>query len=102
MGDVNKGFIRIEESNITNGRDHTLFKEVNIPESKRETYRLCQELFDNYNLKNSEAETISSDEWREWSRFFFNTVVDSAPMKLAREFAESQEGRTFSDEQEWI
>jgi len=101
-GSTNDGFIKVNESNITDGDvDHSLFKEVNIPESKRETFRLCQKLFDNYNLKDSDGETTNLKEWGEWSRFFFQTVVNSTPMKLAREFAESQEGRSFTDT-EWI
>jgi len=86
VGNKTDGYVKIEEINITNGRNHRLLTEVEIPESKQATYKLCQKLFDNYTLDGSKREkTFTTDEFFENYKFI-EAVKDLSPMKIARDF----------------
>jgi len=86
VGNEADGYVKIEEINITTGRNHRLLTEVEIPESKQDTYKLCQKLFDNYTLDGSKREkTFTTDEFFENYKFI-EAVKNLSPMKIARDF----------------
>ena len=93
-GDPARGFVRVDEHA---GRDpeHRLFTEVLIPAHKRRTYGLCKALFDNYRLDQSRPEDNRPEEARE-TLDLLEAITDSAPMTVAREHVEAQNGQSYS------
>jgi hypothetical protein len=93
-GDPARGFVRVDERG---GRDrkHRLFAEVHIPQPKRRTYDLCEALFNNYRLDQTEGEDNRPEEAREILALL-EAVADSAPMALARAHLEERHGRSYA------
>lgn len=86
VGNKDDGYVKTEEINITTGRNHRLLTEVEIPQSKQDTYKLCQKLFDNYTLDGSKREkTFTTNEFFENYKFI-EAVKNLGPMKIARDF----------------
>ena len=77
-------------------KDTRIVEEVYIPDNKKRTYDLCEKLFDNYNIRPDIAETETNEEVEEMNDFI-NAIKDTAPMRVAREYIDSN----LSD-QEWF
>ncbi len=75
--------------------DHSLFGKVLIPDPKVETYELCKNLFNNYNLAPSQGEHNTLEEDEE-VHLLLETIIESRPMTLARNFVASQTNEVFS------
>jgi poly(U)-specific endoribonuclease len=59
------GYVVVDERDTSVPGDHKVLAEVQIPESKRETYRLCEKLFNNYTLDPGIREQVRVEETQE-------------------------------------
>ena len=99
--DENRGYVVVEEPLVwDNDKNLNILSEVVIPKSKRATYDLVKKLFDNYTLDQSKPETSQTAEEKAEIAAFINAIKDTEPMKLARQFIESENGAFMTDE-EW-
>lgn len=95
--DANKGFVIVDEKATALPSDHRVLKEVNIPDDKKETYALCQALFDNYALRRAAGEVVRLDEIQEELNFI-DYILPTAPIQLARTYMEESLELTISNE----
>ena len=97
-GDAERGYAMVH-AELGETRDASLrvLPEVHIPPGKRESYRLCEKLFNNYALPESARETDTPKERNE-RHAFVEAVLDSPPMRLARDYIEQQSDAVISDE----
>ncbi len=79
---------------------HQLHPEMYIPETKIETYKLVEKLFDNYVLDQSKDEPALTEQEEEEVDAFITAIQDLEPMKLARKYIDSVVGFTMTD-REW-
>ncbi|WP_427052507.1 hypothetical protein [Paenibacillus sp. TC-CSREp1] len=80
----------------------SVFKEFLIPQSKQKSYDLFVKLHDNYDWKRNGKENNTLEEQEEVSTFL-QFAIETKPMKLAREYAESNGHlATGSSDEEWI
>ena len=93
-GDPSIGYVVVNEK-IEADSDHKLFSKVVIPSHKMSTYNLCKRLFNNYTLDKTKREDPTPEEAKEVHEFL-EGIVDTAPMKIAREWMETQTGEAFS------
>lgn len=93
--DASVGYVVVDESG--DNSEHVVFPEVNIPESKLATYKLCEKLLNNYALSQTQPEENTAEEIEE-VQTFLNTILNSPPMKVARQYVQQQIGQTISDE----
>lgn len=86
------GYIIVNEPS-TYGVDSSrkVLQEVHIPASKRETYRLCERLFDNYALLRSAPEIIREEETQE-ELDFIDAIIDTQPIQVARNYLQESLG----------
>ncbi|WP_462411711.1 hypothetical protein [Neobacillus sp. Marseille-QA0830] len=78
--------------------EHRVFKEVVIPDRKKQSYQLVEQLFDNYNLNHYGREkntTAESNEVKE----FLQMAIDSPPVKMAKNYIEEKNNKRFTDMQ---
>jgi len=95
-GDPDQGYVKV--SPIATGEpDFKVLPEVVIPESRKRTYNLVRELFDNYALDERDPEVETPQE-REEVHNLLSAVVDSAPMQVARKYIEDSTGTVISSE----
>ncbi|MCP3896031.1 MAG: hypothetical protein GY706_15590 [Bacteroides sp.] len=85
--DHTRGFVVVDERATTIGSDHRVISEVGIPEKKRDTYRLCEILFDNYALERAVREQVRPGELREELEFI-DAILETPPIETARQFLE--------------
>ena len=99
--DENRGYVVVEEPLVwNNDKDLKILSKVVIPESKRVTYDLVKKMFDNYTLDQSKPETPQTAEEKAEIAAFIDAIKDTEPMKLARQFIESEKG-AFMTDKEW-
>lgn len=96
-GDPDHGFVVVDE--LGQGETHRLFPKVQIPDAKRSTYELCHKLFNNYRLDKTKREVKTPEEDQEVFALL-DTIFDSPPMQVAREYVEGQTAETW-DQQRW-
>ncbi|MEM7716754.1 MAG: lamin tail domain-containing protein [Cyanobacteria bacterium P01_A01_bin.68] len=89
------GYVVVDE-NGKNNPDHVIFPEVKIPENKLATYKLCEKLLNNYALSQTQPEENTAEEIEE-VQVFLNAILNSPPMKVAREYVEKQIAQTITD-----
>ena len=89
------GYVVVEEQG--ENADHVIFPEVKIPDSKIKTYRLCETLLNNYALSQTQPEDIVPEEIEE-VQTFLETILNSPPMLVAREYVRGQIGQTIANE----
>ena len=75
--------------------DLRVLPEAVIPAAKLQTYALCRELFENYAL-DEQAPEVETPEEREEAHDFVQAIVETAPMRVAREYVEQRTGTTIS------
>ncbi len=80
--------------------NHQIHPEVFIPETKIETYKLVEKMFDNYVLDQSKDEPPLTEKEEKEVDTFIAAIQDLEPMKLARKYVDFVEGSTMTD-QEW-
>ncbi|MDJ0617616.1 MAG: hypothetical protein QNJ63_12875 [Calothrix sp. MO_192.B10] len=93
--DETVGYVVVDE-NSSNNPDHVIFPEVKIPENKLTTYKLCEKLLNNYALSQTQPEENTAEEIEE-VQVFLNAILNTPPMKVAREYVQQQIGQTITD-----
>ncbi len=90
------GYVRVAP--VAEGhRDFRVLQEVVIPAAKQRSYELVRALFDNYALSERDPELESAQE-REEVHNLLTSIVDSAPMRVARRYVEEATGTVVSSE----
>lgn len=95
----NHGYVVVDEKTEA-GKDHRIIKEVVIPESKMRSYELVTKLFNNYTLDQTKPEISFPDEALEVQQFM-EYVHKSGPMRVAKDYAEKQMGKTITFDEWW-
>ncbi|WP_052352974.1 hypothetical protein [Neobacillus dielmonensis] len=96
IGDPNQGYVVVDLEACS--PDHQVFKEVEIPDRKRHSYKLVERLFDNYTLSHYSREKNSSNESKEVKEFL-QMAIDSPPVKLAKNYIEEKNKKCFTEMQ---
>jgi len=97
-GDPEKGFVKVSgQTAFTTDPEHKVITNVVIPPEKMRTYDLCKKLFNNYALPESDPENDSPGERTE-RHDFVNAIIDTPPMRIARQYIGQKIGTTLSDE----
>lgn len=96
-GDQTVGYAKVNSNLSSENEDLKVLPEVHIPENKQTTYSLCRELFDNYALPERDAENETPEE-REEVHDLVHAMVDSAPMRVAREYVAAATGTSLTRE----
>jgi poly(U)-specific endoribonuclease len=91
------GFVKVNSDLTGNNPETKVLLEAKIPASKMRTYELCKKLFNNYTLPEPEREEETPEE-REEIHNFVQTIVDTPPMMVAREFVAQAIDTTVSKE----
>jgi hypothetical protein len=97
VGDPALGFVKVNSNFDLARRDLRVLPEAVIPDSKRRTYDLCRQLFDNYALPERDEE-VDTPEEREEVHDLVHAMVDTAPMHAAREYVAQATGVSISRE----
>jgi hypothetical protein len=95
--DHTNGFVKVNSHLRVDAPDLRVLPEVEIPETKRRTYDLCRELFDNYALPERDEENETPME-REEIHDLIHAIVDTAPMQVAREYIAQASGTSLTRE----
>lgn len=93
--DPSRGYVVVDERSTLVDSDHRVLAKVEIPSSKRETYKLCEHLFDNYALERRAREEVTSTETQE-ELDFIDAILPTPPIEVARQFLESSLDLTIS------
>ena len=95
------GFVVVQEPENGDGDESlNIFPEVVVPQAKQNTYNLVKALFDNYTLDQSKPESPQTRNEKDEIIAFINAIKDTAPMKVARQFIDSETGVIMTDT-EW-
>ncbi|WP_121612409.1 hypothetical protein [Mesobacillus foraminis] len=94
---LSEGFVVVDLESC--GPEHSLFKEVHIPDYKRGSYQLVEKLFDNYALDQTRKERNNRSESREVQEFLL-TAMETPPLRVAKQYMEKTSGVQIGD-QEW-
>lgn len=97
-GSLERGFVKVN-STLDNSTDPDLkvLTEVHIPDQKMATYNACRKLFNNYTLAEPMPESDTAEE-RQEVHDFVNSIIDTAPMIVAREYIQRESGTNISRE----
>ncbi len=80
----------------------TVFKEVHIPENKKQSYNLFIKLHDNYNWEVGKNDPSSLEEQAEINEFL-QFAIGTEPLRIARDFAQSNGHLSArSSDQQWM
>ncbi|MEM7066178.1 MAG: hypothetical protein AAF572_23805 [Cyanobacteria bacterium P01_B01_bin.77] len=93
--DETRGYVVVDERAASVSSEHRVLSQVVIPPAKMETYRLCEQIFDNYALERSVREQISQTETQE-ELDFIDAILPTPPIEKARQFLESSLDLTIS------
>ncbi len=96
-GNKVKGFVKVNSNLDSNNRELKVLPEVIIPDTKITTYNLCRELFDNYALPEHDEENETPEE-REEVHDLVHAMMDSAPMRVARDYVAHASGTSITKE----
>ncbi len=90
------GFVMVDEPGAAAPGEHKVLVKVKIPETKRQTYHLCERLFNNYTLDPGVRELVTADETQE-EKDFIDAIVELPPLQAAREFISRELNQTISN-----
>ncbi|MCM3726812.1 hypothetical protein M3226_14045 [Neobacillus cucumis] len=96
-GDRSEGYVAVDKEICNPG--HRIFKEVHIPDRKRSSYQLIENLFDNYTLNQVDKEKNTLNESKEVEEFL-GMAMNSLPVKMAKNFIEERLNIKY-DESQW-
>lgn len=96
-GDSTIGYVKVNSALNTEDKSLRALPEAFIPDSKRRTYDLCRELFDNFALPERDEENDTPEE-REEVHDLVHAMVDTAPMQVAREYVAQTTGTSITRE----
>ena len=88
------GYAIVDET--SDNRDARVISQVFIPDSKRQTYDLCDRLFDNYALDPGIREVVTDEEATE-EREFIKEIIPTKPLQVAKQFLSRDLGQTLTD-----
>lgn len=94
--DAAVGYVVVDEQASQVGTDHKVLAEVVIPESKLQTYRLCERIFDNYALERAATEVIRAAETQE-ELDLIDAILPTPPIQVARAYIEQILSLSISD-----
>ena len=94
---LTEGFVKVNSQLDSENQKLRVLPEVIIPDHKRRTYDLCRALFDNYALSERDEDLDTAQE-REEIHNMLQAMVDSAPMRVARDYVASQTGTSVTRE----
>ncbi|MBU0945695.1 MAG: lamin tail domain-containing protein [Proteobacteria bacterium] len=96
-GDSTIGYVKVNSNLNTEDQSLRALPEAIIPDSKRRTYDLCRELFDNFALPERDEENDTPEE-REEVHDLVHAMVDTAPMQVARDYVAQATGTSITRE----
>jgi len=96
-GDSTIGYVKVNSNLDSQDKSLRALPEAIIPDSKRRTYDLCRELFDNFALPERDEENDTPEE-REEVHDLVHAMVDTAPMQVAREYVAQATGTSITRE----
>jgi len=94
MGNDQHGYVVVNEQ-PTVDQKLNLFSKLVIPQEKQQSYELCTALFDNYSLGQKDVEILTPEETKEMHDFL-EFIVDTPPMRIARDYLSTQTGEPYS------
>jgi poly(U)-specific endoribonuclease len=97
--DQSNGFVKVNSRLDENDEDLRVLTDLHIPEHKKKTYLLGLKLFDNYALRERDEELDTAEERTEVHNFV-DSIIDTAPMQVAREYVAQQTGSSLT-RQRW-
>uniref|UniRef100_A0A7S4USH3 EndoU domain-containing protein n=1 Tax=Ditylum brightwellii TaxID=49249 RepID=A0A7S4USH3_9STRA len=99
LKDNSRGYVIVNEAEDFT-KDTKVLSEVLIPETKKKTYDLCENLFNNYVLKSSRSEDTETETPEETVEIntFITAIIDTEPMRIAREYLAPDQ----SSDEEWF
>lgn len=95
QGSADTGFVRVAEGPAS--QDLRILSEVVIPPARMKSYDLVRALFDNYALAERSVE-IETPEEREEVHDLLYSIVETAPMQVARLYVQNATGTAISTE----
>lgn len=95
QGNAQAGFVVVNEAKTPNDLAHRLFTKVVIPPAKQKTYDLVRKLFNNYSLDQTKPELQNPEEDEEVHKLL-EAIVDTPPMRVARDYAALQTGQVYN------
>lgn len=98
-GDESRGFVKVNSNLQQSNKDSKVLTDLHLPESKMTTYRQGLKLFDNYALRERDQEIETAEERTE-VHSFVDSIIDTAPMQVAREYI-AKNTRTSLTRQRW-
>ncbi|MEM7426540.1 MAG: lamin tail domain-containing protein [Pseudomonadota bacterium] len=97
-GDDQSGFVKVNaDLDQENNPDLRVLTEVKIPAAKSGTYDKCRQLFDNYALPEG-AHEVDTDDERAERHAFIEAIIDTPPMRVARDYIAEQTDTDVSNE----
>ena len=90
-----KGYVIVNETPDFD-KDTKVLPDAFIPDDKKRTYDLCEKLYNNYFIRESDREVVTSKEDREVDDFI-NAIKDTDPMAVARKYIDPN-----LTDQEWF
>lgn len=97
-GDPATGFVKVSTKvGLDRDPDLRVLTAVSIPDAKAKTYALCKKLFNNYALPEPARENDTPEERAE-RHAFIEAIIDTPPMKVAREYIGAKTGGVMSHE----
>ena len=91
------GYVLVDEPQGLVDADHEVIKAVSIPESKQETYRLCERLFDNYAMERRAVEIVRPQETQE-EMDFIDAIMRTRVIQVAKRYIGMSINRRISDQ----
>lgn len=92
--DPSEGYVVVDTEGC--GPDHQIFKEVCLPDRKRNSYQMIEKLFDNYTLNQLYREKNTKSESKEVEEFLL-MVINSTPVKIAKKFIEEKTNKELNE-----
>lgn len=93
--DPENGFIKVNSNLDQSDQDLKVLTELHIPSAKKYTYLLGLKLFDNFALRERDEEVDSAAERTEVHNFV-ESIIDTSPMQVARDYIAEQTGSSLS------
>lgn len=98
-----QGYIIVDEKD-TNDKKHKVIVDVHIPPSKKKSYNLVEELFNNYVLDQTKQEVNTIEDLKveeQEIQSFIEYVYKTPPMQKARDYYSEQTGKKVTDDEWW-
>ncbi len=91
------GYVIVDERATEVDHDHKVLADVKIPEHKLSTYKLCQDLFNNYALARKSPEFVKPEELQE-ELDFIDAILQTPPIQVAHDYLKSSLNLQISEQ----